>query len=160
MNKYIKSEVTQHIMKLLQLGANVQVVDGKMVYVKYLITPTFEVSYVYHVNKHKKYFLERIKPYPLPINEYETVHDVIEIIKIDIEQYTNAINCSKTSKVIDINKKLHHTIKSFEDLFLYYNITDETVVKIDESLTKINESIKEAAISSKRVYFKKDPDSL
>jgi hypothetical protein len=160
MNKYIKSEVTQHIMKLLQLGANVQVVDGKMVYVKYLITPTFEVSYVYHVNKHKKYFLERIKPYPLPIKEFDTVNDVIDIIKIDIEQYTNAINCSKTKKVIEINSKLHQSIKCFEDLFLYYNIEDETIDKIEKSLDEINNQIKEASKKSKRVYFKKEPDNL
>ena len=83
MDKYLNSEANQHVMKLVLLGAQVQLVSGKMVYVKFVLENDFQLSYVYHINKNNKYFLERIKPYPLPIKEFATTDEVIDIIKLD-----------------------------------------------------------------------------
>lgn len=160
MNKYVDSEVNQHIMKLIQLGANVQVVGGKMIYVKFVLTNDCEVSYVYHVNKNKKYFLERIKPYPLPLKEFNCVKDVINIINIDLEQYRNACNSHNIRDFITINKELHHTIKAFEDLFLYYNIPTECVEKIKSNIDEIKSVISKNISDKNRIFFDKDPDNL
>ncbi len=160
MDKYINSEVSQHIMHLIQIGANVQVVNGKMVYVKIKLDQSVEVAYVYHINKNNKYFLERIKPYPLPLKEFNTTQEVIETIKIDVNQYRNAINSNNISKFIQINKNLHQTIKSFEDLFLYYNIDAETINSIKESILDIKKQINDSKTQCNRVFFEKDPDNL
>lgn len=160
MNKYVNSEVNQHLMKLLQLGANVQVVSGKLIFVKFKLNNDVEVAYVYNINKHNKYFLERLKPYKLPIREFDSAADVIDIIKIDVEQFKNACNSHKIRNFININKDLHHTIKSFEDLFLYYNIPTECVTQLEDSLNDIKETIKKAANESNRIFFDKDPENL
>lgn len=160
MNKYVNSEVNQHLMKLLQLGANVQVVSGKLIFVKFKLQNDVEVAYVYNINKHNKYFLERLKPYKLPIREFDSASDVIDIIKIDVEQFQAACNSHKIRNFININKDLHHTIKSFEDLFLYYNIPTECVTKLEASLKDIKDTIKKTAIESNRIFFDKDPENL
>lgn len=160
MDKYVNSEVNQHLMKLLLMGANVQVVPGKMVYVKFHLLEDFEVSYVYNVNKKGKYFLERIKPYPVSIKEFETPEDIVETISLDYSQFVNATNSKKIQSFVDINMDLHKLIKSFEDLFLYYNVNEDI---IDSFKSKINEMKKEIKSSSKvcnRVFFDKNPDNL
>jgi len=160
MDKYINSEASQHIMKLLLLGANVQVVSGKTVYVNFKLNDNIEVAYVYHINKHNKYYLERIKPYPLAIREFDTDADVVDIIKIDYEQYKNAINSHNINHFININRTLHKSAKAFEDLFLYYNISDEVFSSIEKNIQNIHDTIKKASTESKRLFFEKDPENL
>lgn len=160
MDKYVNSEVSQHIMYLIQIGANVQVVNGKMVYVKVNLDQNIQVSYVYHINKNNKYFLERIKPYPLPIKEFNTTKEVIDTIKIDIDQYRNAINSRNINQFIQINRDLHQAIKTFEDLFLYYNIKPETIERINKSLNSIRNEINESKTQCNRVFFEKDPENI
>jgi len=160
MDKYINSEASQHIMKLLLLGANVQVVSGKTVYVKFNLNENLDVAYVYHINKHNKYYLERIKPYPLAIREFDTDADVVEVISIDYIQYKNAINSHNITHFVDINKNLHKTAKAFEDLFLYYNISDEVFKSIENNIADIHKTITQASKESKRLFFDKDPENL
>nr|HPJ24259.1 hypothetical protein [Bacillota bacterium] len=81
MNKYVDSETNQHVMKLVQMGANVTVVSSQMVYVSFDITEDVKVSYVYNINKKNKYFLERIRPYPLPVRVFDSAEDICNIIK-------------------------------------------------------------------------------
>lgn len=160
MNKYVNSESDQHVMKLLLLGANVQLVSGKMVYVKFCLENNIEVSYVYHINKKNKYFLERIKPYPLPMKEFATADEVIEIIKVDYNQYKNVVKSKNIRGFINVNKELHSEMKSFEDLFLYYNISLEAIKEIEKSILRTRKLIQKAAESHDRVFFDKEPDNL
>ncbi|MCK4551539.1 MAG: hypothetical protein KAU02_01385 [Tenericutes bacterium] len=160
MDKYVNSEANQHVMKLLLAGAKVQVVSGKMVYVKFLLENNFQVSYVYHINKKNKYFLERIKPYPLAIKEFSSADEVIDIIEMDYHQYKNAVQSKKINEFVNINKEFHQVMKSFEDLFLYYNIPTETINSIKDNIDKTKALITKATKSSNRVFFEKDPDNL
>ena len=59
----------------------------------------FKLSYVYNINKSNRYFLERLKPYPLPLKEYESEEDVIETIRLDLEHFQNAAH-SKNNQLI------------------------------------------------------------
>jgi len=160
MNRYVNAETTYHTMNLIQLGAEVQTVPGKMVYVKFRLPKGLEVSYVYHINKNNHYFLERIKPYPLPIKEIEHAEDVIRLIQIDFEQFSTAIESSKVDEFVEINREMHQAMKSFEDLFLYFNIPTETITKIHSHIRDIQSTIEKASKTSERLYFGKDPDNL
>lgn len=159
MRKYINAEASQHDMKLIQLGAKVEQINSKMCYVKFDVEGV-ELVYVYNINKKGKYFLERVKPYPLPIKEYEKESDIIDIIKIDLEQFKNAVHSRNINAFISINSELNKTIKQFEDLFLYYNVPKiETQIILDK-IKEIQDEIKKTKDSSERLYFKKDPDNL
>jgi len=152
-------EITKHQMILKQLGAKVDVISSFMCYITFDVEGT-KVSYVYNINHKNRYFLERVEPYPEVAGTFNTEEDVIETIKIDIEQFRNA----KLSKVfdlfIDINKEMSKTIRSFEDLYLYYNVPRECAESIKDKLKEIQEAIQKAKDKSDRVYFKKDPEYL
>lgn len=159
MRKLIEAEVTLQTMKLQQMGAKVHVISSKMCYVKFDLSG-FQVEYAYNINKHGNYFLERIAPYPLPLREFDREDAVIDIIEIDLEQFKNAIKSHNIDSFININRKLTQTIKRFEDLFLYYNVPAEENDIIFKKLSEIDEEIEKTKASSKRIYFRKDPDNL
>ncbi len=159
MKDLIDAELSYNSMKLRQFGGDVTVINSKMCYVKFNIEG-LKVSYVYNINKDGKYFLERMLPYPIPIKEFDYEDDIADLIAIDLEQFQNASRSSHIEQFIEINKKLHHTIQKFEDLFLYYNVPEENTEKIAEKLLEIDAEIARTKATAKRVYHKKDPDSL
>lgn len=159
MNKYIDSQASQHEMKLIQMGAKVEQINSKMCYVKFCIE-NFEVAYVYSISKKNKYFLERIKPYPLPIKDFDNEEDVVEVIQIDIRQFCNAVKSRNIEGFIKVNTALNKTIKEFEDLFLYYNVPQIETEIIMKKIDEIHEEIIKTRNGSERVFFEKDPDSL
>ncbi len=160
MNRYIESESSQHVMKLVQMGGDVKVVSGKLFYVEFQVSEQLEVAYVYHLNKHNKFFLERTKPYPIPVREFDSADAICDIIKIDVEQFKNAANSHHLEKFIDINSEFHNMILTFEDLFLYYNVDHATFERIQQDIDDIHKRINDAKESASRVYFGKEPDYL
>lgn len=160
MRKYINAEAMQHAMKLAQMGATVQQINSKMCYVTFELNEDIKLEYVYNINSKEKYFLERIKPYPLPIKVFDKEEDLIDIIEIDLEQFKNAMKSHNLKNFVKINKKLNDTIKRFEDLFLYYNVPSIEVDIIMEEIKKIDEEIVKTKEISERVYFKKDPENI
>ncbi|MTI66228.1 MAG: hypothetical protein FH753_06450 [Firmicutes bacterium] len=159
MRKYMTAEVNKHETVFTQMGARVHVMNSILCYVSFDIEGT-EVSYVYNVNKKNKYFLERIEPYPEPAGTFKSVEDLIETIKIDIEQFKNAKKSNVFPKFVEINKRLNNTIRQFEDLYLYYNVPRESIEKIRKNLDEIENTIKTTKENGQRLYFKKDPDTL
>lgn len=159
MRKYMMAEVDKHQAIFSQLGAKVHVMNSLLCYISFDIDGT-EISYVYNVNKKDKYFLQRIKPYPEPVGTFNNENDLVDIVKIDIEQFRNAKNSNVFDDFVEINKKLNQTVRNFEDLYLYYNVPHETIDNIKEKLDSIQDMIKDAKNSCKRVYDKKDPDTI
>ena len=160
MNKYVQSETNQHVMKLIQLGADVKVVSSQMVYVSFDINEDVKVSYVYNINKKNRYFLERIRPYPLPVREYDSAEDICNVIRIDIEQFKNASHSKNIHEFIKTSKDFHKILLQLEDLFLYYNIDPVTFKQIKADIDDIYKTISKARESASRVFFDKDPDNL
>lgn len=177
MNKFISAETTIHHMNLIQLGAKVKIVNGKMIYVEFTLENGLKLAYVYHINKNGKYFLERIKPYPLPVKELETPEDVITLIRIDYDQFTNVVKAhiqhekqkngatndtpsSNLHMFIDVNRRLHHTMRTLEDLFLYYHLPRGSMATIEDDIDSIERKIQNLVKECDRIYFEKDPDNL
>jgi len=155
----MNAEVMEHNMRLRQMGADVQVINSKMCFVVFQVGE-IEVAYCYNVNKKGRYFLERTKPYPLALREFEKEQDVIDVIEIDLEQFRNASKSHNIEGFIAINRKMHQMLRKFEDLFLYYNVPSEEVDIIKARLEEINQEIDKTKTSAERVYFKKNPDNL
>lgn len=159
MRKLMNAEVMEHSMRLRQMGAEVQVINSKMCFVVFQLEE-FDVAYCYNVNKKGKYFLERIKPYPLALRVFEKEQDVIDIIEIDLDQFKNAVKSHNIEAFIEINQKLNQTLLKFEDLFLYYNVPTEETDIIMRRLLQIDEEISKTKETATRVYFKKNPENL
>ena len=123
------AEVSQHTIKLQQMGAKVQVINSTLCYVRFDLNG-LEIGYVYNVNKNGNYFLERILPYPLVLEEVDTEHDVIKLIQSDIMKFKNVQQSSHAERFVSIAKQISKTFSTFEDTFLNYNIPPEKVEKI------------------------------
>lgn len=156
---FIEMEAEQHEMKLRQMGGEFLQLSSKCCYVRFIIGD-FRLSYVYNINKSNHYFLERLKPYPLPLKEYENEDDVIEMIRLDLEHFKNAAKSKNITSFIKINQELNRTAKAFEDLFLYYNVetfhTDTILQKLDE----IKDEIRKTVDDSERLFDDGEPCSL
>lgn len=151
-HEYVKEE-------LEKMGAKVIDVHGIMYLVKFRIND-IKITFLYHVNQDNTFFLERIKPYVVPIGAFETEEDVLEIIKIDIEQFQNAMKSTHFKEFIEIDRHISGMVRTFEDLFLYYNVSPEDIDDIRRRTEELHEKILDVRKRSERVYFKKEPDSF
>ena len=142
------------------LGARVLDIQGIMFYIKFTLKNNIKLSYIYHLNPDNTYFLERIKPYSMAIGDFNNEEDIVDTIKVDLEQFENAINSKNFNTFIDIDHKISKLVRIFEDLYLYYNIKPEDLIKLEGEVYKLLETIMDIRNSSERVYFKKDPDVL
>lgn len=159
MRRLINAEVLEHTMKLQQMGAKVSTINSKLCYVDFDLSG-FKLQYVYNINKKGNYFLERIQPYSLPVKEFESELDVIEIIGIDVEQFKNALKSHHAGEFVDTGRALITVLKKFEDLYLYYNIPTESMNCLMGKLKEFETEITNVKITAERLYFKKDPDNL
>lgn len=156
---YNNVENDRHDMVLRQMGGEVLSIYGVLCYVKFNIEG-LQIEYVYNINSKKKYFLQRIKPYPLSAGVFESPDDVIDIISIDIDQFKNAIHSKKLDRVIDINSELGETIRNIDDLFLYYKVPEESLDLISDRIRDIKNIISSTKAKSERIFFDKEPDTI
>ena len=159
MQKYVIAEALEDEMRLVQMGGKVTQINGKMCFVQFDIEGLV-VEYAYNINNKGKFFLERVKPYPLPVKVYEDIQRIIEIIDIDLEQFRQAAKSHNMQKFIKMGNLFHATAKRFEDLFLYYNVHEVILDEVIQEMEQINAVIDQCKITAERLYFKKEPDNL
>ncbi|MCX7884013.1 MAG: hypothetical protein N2448_03155 [Caloramator sp.] len=157
--KDIDVKETMQEMMLRQMGADVTCFLGKQCFVKFNIEG-YEISYTYNINLKNKYFLQRIKPYPMSAGVFENLKDVVEMIQIDVEQFTNVIKSGKFDKFLEINTKILEAARNLEDLFLYYKVDEAVFDDLLRQICIIKKNISDNAVPDKRVYFKKEPETL
>lgn len=145
--------------KLREIGCNVVNVQGVMYYVTYKLDD-LEISYMYHINPDNTYDLERIKPYVVSGGTLKTEEEVVNIIKIDIDQFKNAKRSKNFKDFIQCDTEISNAVRSFEDLFLYYNISKEDTKLIQDEINKVKNMLKEVRSRSERVFYEKDPESF
>jgi len=156
-SRLIRHEICKD--ELRSLGARVLDIQGIMFYVKFKING-FKISYIYHLNPDNTYFLERVKPYSMVVGDFKLEEDIVDVIKIDIDQLKNAMQSNNFSKFIDVDNNISKMVRIFEDLYLYYNIDTDDIDKINGEIKHLLHTIKDIKSHSKRVYFQKDPDVL
>lgn len=159
---YMTARQIRHQMNLDQLrelGCKVKSIQGIMFFVKYE-SKQLKISYLYHITKNNKYFLERIKPYVVVAGEFGTEEDVVKAISIDLEQFQNAAQSSHFDEFIAIDTAISDTVARFEDLFLYYNLEQENIDLLHQEIKRINDLLIEIKNRSERIFYKKDPNNL
>ena len=156
-SRLIRHEICKEEFK--KIGGKVIDIEGIMFLVKFKFSD-YKITYAYHLNDDNTYYLERVKPYFLNIGNFKQEEDIIETIKIDIEQFKNAMQSSNFNQFIQIDDHLSQLVRLFEDLYLYYNINKDDLTTLDQSVDGILDTIKEIMKRSTRVYTKKDPEIL
>lgn len=158
----VSSRLVRHELckdELKTIGGKVIDIQGIMFLVKFNIKGN-RISYAYHLNEDGSFFLERIRPYTLAVGDFKCEEDIVDVIKVDIEQFTNAMNSKNFNQFIEIDEHITKLVRLFEDLYLYYNISPEDLEMLDDSVDHVLDNIKNIMTHSKRVYTKKDPDVL
>lgn len=145
--------------ELKTIGGKVIDIQGIMFLVKFNIKGN-RISYAYHLNEDGSFFLERIRPYTLAVGDFKCEEDIVDVIKVDVEQFSNAMNSKNFNQFIEIDEHITKLVRLFEDLYLYYNISPEDLEVLDDSVDHVLDNIKNIMTHSKRVYTKKDPDVL
>ena len=146
-----KSAISKHTLKLQQMGAKVDVINSTLCYVNFDICG-FGLQYVYNVNKKGNYFLERTKPYPLAISEFDSEKDVVKLIRADVDKFRNALKCHHIDSFITIARQINKTFISFEDTFLNYNIPGEKVEKIYKKIQALELEIEIIRDNAKALF--------
>ena len=156
-SRLIRHEICKDELK--NLGARYIDIEGIMFLVKFKYE-AYKITYAYHITENNTYYLERLQPYFLGIGEYNSEEEIVEVIKVDLEQFLIAMHSSNFSQFIEIDNHLSQLVRLFEDLYLYYNISKDDLRKLDDSVDGILEHIKDIMKRSARVYTKKEPDIL
>ncbi len=118
--------------RLRYIGAtDIRKINGILYFIEFQITDNLQVSYSYNINSKNKYFLQRIKPYPIPEGIFEKELEVVNFIEKDIEKFTNAKNSNNFELFLYLTKELNTICYDVEKLFLNYNID-----KLDLELLK------------------------
>lgn len=156
-SRLIRHEICKE--ELQKMGGRFIDIQGIMFLVKFNLNGN-KITYAYHLNEDNTYFLERIKPYLLSVGDFQYEEDIVDIIRVDIEQFRNAMNSSNYTQFIEIDNHLSKLVRLFEDLYLYYNIEKEDLLRLDDSVDCILDNIKDIMKKSERVYTKKDPEVL
>lgn len=145
--------------RLRDLGAKVISVHGVMFLVKFCIND-FKISYMYHENPDKTYYLERIRPYIVSAGDFDSEIEVVDAIETDIKQFKNAMQSKNFESFIDVDLNLSNTVRAFDDLFLYYNISKEDISLVTNEIKQLKSLIMDIKDRSKRVYHDKDPKNI
>ncbi|MBD5639351.1 hypothetical protein HYI18_12270 [Clostridium botulinum] len=153
MDNYMKVKNSMLTFLLEQMGAKIHRITGIVCYVEFTIHSVI-IKYMYHLDKKNKYFLERISPYNVAIGQFEKEEDVINTIKIDISKFENAKNSNKFNKFINTGKDFVDTVKSFEDLYLHYNVSKYDLADIQQNIESLKEKLEEVSIKADMVYDK------
>lgn len=156
-SRLIRHEVC--VEALEKVGARVIDVQGIMFHVSFEIKD-YEIAYIYHLNPDNSFLLERVKPYFVQIGTYNKEENIVNAIKIDIEQFRNAMRSSNFKDFIKVDDHLSKLVRVFEDLYLYYNINSDQLEELDETLNNLLQRMREMTKECDRVYYKKDPDVL
>ena len=145
------AEISQHTIKLQQLGGKVQVINSTLCYVNFDLDG-LELQYVYNVNHKGNYFLERIKPYPLALQEVDDEKGIVKIIKGDVDKFKNALNSNHSQSFVSMAQQISKAFSKFEDTFLNYNIPKEKVEKIYKKILALEFEIDMIREISTEIY--------
>lgn len=113
-------------LELRQLGAKkIHSNINRVMVVKFEINPDLNVSYFLHIKDEEKIYIQRIEPYPIRNYRFETIENIINFIKKDVELFRNAANSSNFDLFLDMITKNFEVRKEIEDLFLSNNVPHE-----------------------------------
>lgn len=143
-DRFANAQIDAHLMELTQMGAKIKVFNSKTCYVEFETHDIF-ISYLYNANKHDKYFLSRVLPYPESISSFNEEEDIIHLIAEDMRQFQNAANSHNIDRFIYTNRLQVENITLLEELFLHYNVKKEDLELICKKVEELQELIKSCA---------------
>lgn len=127
---------------LRQLGASdIKKVSGLLYFIKFRLDDNIEISYTYNINTKNQYFLQRIKPYPLPQGAFENEYEIVTFIKKDLEKFTTAREISNYDLFTDVTTMANSITNNMESLFLNNKVNDTDFISLKKELQDVIDNI-------------------
>jgi hypothetical protein len=137
---------------LRQMGASdVTKIRGLLYFMTFKLSDNVEISYSYNINTKNKYFLQRIKPYPIPQGVFSDEYEIVSFIKKDLQKFSTAMNSSNFNLFLDVARKVNNITSMAEHLFLNYNVNVNQLLRINTELDDILKEIEFAKNTSKEI---------
>ena len=126
--------------RLRHIGATeIRKVNGILYFIEFDIEKDLKVTYTYNINSKNKFYLQRIKPYPIPEGVFEKEHEIVKFIESDIKKFRNAKNSKNFQLFLRITKDVNAIYADMERLFLNYNVDKVDLVKLKKEFNDIEE---------------------
>lgn len=125
-------------LKLSQLGATqITKLRSHMYIVDFALENGIEISYVFNITKHDKYFLQRMRPYAMVQGKYADTKEITKFIKEDLRRFRTAEHSSNFEEFVDVSRKGVELSHELESLFLHYNVDKVTLDEMQGTLTRM-----------------------
>lgn len=124
--------------RLRYIGAtDIKKIHGILYFIEFEIDDNLKVSYSYNINSKNKYYLQRIKPYPIPEGIFDKEYEIVSFIEKDIKKFMNAKKSNNFDLFLKITDELNTISFDIEELFLNYNINKMDLDKLKLELDNI-----------------------
>lgn len=125
-------------LKLSQLGATqITKLRSNMYIVDFRLENGMELSYVFNITKHDKYFLQRMRPYAMVQGKYADTREITRFIQEDLKRFRTAQHSSNFDQFVSVSRKGLHLAQEVESLFLNYNVDKATLNEMEGTLDRM-----------------------
>jgi len=137
---------------LRQLGATkIRKIRSYLYFIEFQLSEEWKVTYSYNINTKDEYFLQRIKPYPIPQGVFSDEYEVVSFITQDLKKFINAKNSSNFPTFVEVTRKVNSINDEMEKLFLNYNVETDDLENLNSKLDNIFKNIEDARNNSKQL---------
>ncbi|MCR1954467.1 hypothetical protein NSA24_06630 [Clostridioides mangenotii] len=137
---------------LRQLGATkIRKIRSYLYFIEFQLSEEWKVTYSYNINTKDEYFLQRIKPYPIPQGVFSDEYEVVSFITQDLKKFVNAKNSSNFPTFVEVTRKVNSINDEMEKLFLNYNVETDDLENLNSKLDNIFKNIEDARNNSKQL---------
>ena len=138
--------------RLRYIGATaIKKINGILYFIEFKIDDTLKVSYTYNINSKNKYYLQRIKPYPISQGIFDKEYEIVSFIEKDVKKFINAKKSNNFDLFLKIINELNMINFDIEKLFLNYNIDKTDLEKVKYKLDNILKSFKDSENRSPKI---------
>ena len=138
--------------RLRHIGAtSIKKINSILYFIEFDIDKDLKISYAYNINSENKYFLQRIKPYPIPEGVFDKESQVVGFIEKDIKKFMNAKNSNNFELFLNITNELSTMCVDIEKLFLNYNIDKIDLSTLKNELSDISSLFDECKVRSPKI---------
>ena len=125
-------------LKLNQMGATqITKLRSNMYIVDFTLENGMEISYVFNITKHDKYFLQRMRPYAMVQGKYANTKEITQFIKEDLRRFRTAEHSTNFEEFVYISRKGVQLSQELENLFLHYNVDKVTLDEMNGTLSRM-----------------------
>ena len=123
--------------------SKIKAVSGKQFVVNFDLENSYKLTYVFSVTSEKRFYLQRVEPYPMVHGEFSSETDVMDFIKRDSAAFRNARNSRNYPGFVDTIHNMLALTENAEQLFIGRNVSKEDLALLQQECGRLGTLIQE-----------------